>query len=130
MNIKKNGVLLPGLFLLTRVVSAQQQPAQSDSSQLARIEVQEIVIMALEKSYDVELAKNTSFASNTDAKNAKGLFIPDFTLTGQRTKSEQKQHSEYDDRPSVDTKPKATNTQYGAQITWTLFDGLKMFSTY
>ena len=119
MNIRIKGALLSGLLFLGGTASAQQQ-----------LTVEEIIVLALEKSFDVQLSKNLSAASNTDARNAKGLFLPDVTLNGTRSNSFQKAHSEYDDRPVNDTKPESTNTQGSAQLSWVLFDGLKMFATY
>jgi len=119
MNIRISGALFSGLFFLTTAVSAQ-----------GALTVEEIVVMALEKSYDVQLSRNLVAASNTDAKNARGLFLPDVILNGTRSNSFQKTHSELPDGRVNDTKPEATNTQYGAQLNWVLFDGLKMFATY
>src|SRR5882762_4418211 len=119
MNIKNRGLLFSALFLIVATASAQQ-----------KLEVEDIVVLALEKGYDVQLAKNTAKASKTDARNAKGLFIPDVTLNGARNKVFQKSHSELPDGKVNDTKPEAIQLQYGAQLTWTIFDGLKMFATY
>ena len=99
MNIRIKGALFSVSLFLGSTASAQQQ----------QLTVEDIVVMALEKSYDVQLSKNTSLASNTDAKNAVGLFIPDLTLNGSRSNSFQKAHSEYEDRPTNDTKPESTN---------------------
>lgn len=121
MNIKNSGTLLSVFLFSFGAASAQQQ---------GQVQVEDIVIMALEKSYDVQLSRNTLNASNTDARNAKGLFMPDVTLNGGRTKSFQKAHSELPDGRVNDTKPEAVQTQYSAQLAWTLFDGLKMWATY
>ncbi|MEI9919139.1 MAG: TolC family protein [Bacteroidota bacterium] len=119
MNIKNRGLLFSAVFLIVATASAQ-----------TKLEVEDIVVMALERSYDVQLARNTATASKTDAKNAKGLFIPDVTLNGARNKIYQKSHSELPDGAVNDTKPEAIQLQYSAQATWTIFDGLKMFATY
>jgi outer membrane protein TolC len=118
MNIRIKRVLFSGLIFVAGTASAQQ------------VQVDDIIVMALEKGYDVQLSMNTLSASTTDARNAKGLFLPDITLNGGRTKSFQKSHSELPDGRVNDTKPEANQTQYGAQLNWVLFDGLKMFATY
>jgi outer membrane protein len=118
MNIKIKEVLFSGFLFLVGTASAQQ------------VQVDDIVIMALEKSYDVQLSRNTVTASNTDAKNAKGLFLPDVTLNGGRSNSFVKSHIQLPTGGETNTKPQLTNTNYNGQLSWVLFDGLKMFATY
>src|SRR3954464_9090272 len=101
MNIKITGLLFSVSFLIATTGSAQQ-----------KLEVEDIVVMALERSYDVQLARNTSKASKTDARNAKGLFIPDVTLNGARNKVFQRSHSELPDGSVNDTKPEAVQLLY------------------
>lgn len=111
-------VLFLGTFFLTTDSLAQQ------------LAVEDVVVMALEKSYDVQLSQNLVRSGNTDAKNSKGLFLPDLTLNASRNNTFSKIHTEFEDRPTTDTKPEANTTQYSAQVNWVLFDGLKMFATY
>lgn len=108
------------LVLLTHQATAQQN-----------LSVEDVVVRALEKGYDIQLSKNTLAASETDAANARGLFLPDVNLTAGRnwTKNDSRQtladNSEVV-RPNI--KQNTFNAQ--AQLIWTLFDGLKMFATY
>jgi outer membrane protein len=95
------------------------------------VTVEEVTMMAVERSFDVRLQKNLVESATADAQNAVGLFLPDVTLNANRTwnRNDSKQtladNSEVD-RPNI--RQNNFNTQ--AQLTWTLFDGLKMFATY
>ncbi|HMJ69602.1 MAG TPA: TolC family protein [Cyclobacteriaceae bacterium] len=108
------------LVLLTCHAAAQQ-----------RLAVEDVVVTALEKDYNIRLSQNFLESSETDAGNAVGLFIPDFSLTGGRSWTRSNSTQLFADNSEVvrpNIKQNALNGQ--AQLTWTLFDGLKMFATY
>lgn len=118
MSIKR--FIFFGLAVSGFQVSAQQ-----------KLEVQDVVVIALEKSFDVQLSRNTVAASNTDARNAKGLFLPDVTLNAGRNWTNQDSKQTLADNSERDVsgiKQNGFNTS--AQVNWVLFDGLKMFATY
>jgi outer membrane protein len=122
MNIRIKRALFSGLFLSAATAWAQQP------SQLA---VEDIVVMALEKSYDVRLSLNTLASSGTDARNAKGLFLPDVTLNGGRTWSRQNSRQTLADNSEKNVSGiKQNSFNPSLQLNWVLFDGLKMFATY
>lgn len=118
MNLKR-------LFLLVLIASGFEVGAQQ------KLEVEDIVVVALEKGYDVQLSRNTLAASGTDARNASGLFLPDVTLNAGRTwtRQDSKQTlADNSDRNVSGIKQNSFNPSL--QLTWVLFDGLKMFATY
>lgn len=118
MNIKKSLVLL--LIASGFEVAAQQ-----------KLEVEDVVVVALEKSFDVQLSRNTMASSDTDARNAKGLFLPDVTLNGGRTWTRQDSRQTLADNSERDVPNiKQNSFNSSAQLNWVLFDGLKMFATY
>lgn len=120
MNIRITALLFSGLSLLGFTAAAQQQ-----------LTVEEIVVMALEKGYDIQLSKNNVASSATDARNAKGLFLPDVTLNGTRTNNSQDSRQTLAN-DSVVLRPniKQEGLQGSIQASWVIFDGLKMFATY
>ncbi len=118
MNIKR-------VFFLALIASGFEAAAQQ------KLEVQDVVVLALEKSFDVQLSRNTLASSANDARNAKGLFLPDVTLNGGRTWTRQDSKQTLADNSERDVSNIKQNTfNPSAQLTWTIFDGLKMFATY
>lgn len=120
MNIRITALLFFGLLFLSGAAAAQQQ-----------LTVEEIVVIALEKGYDIQLSKNLVASSGTDARNAKGLFLPDVTLNGTRTNNSQDSRQTLANdsivlRPNI----KQEGMQGSVQVNWVIFDGLKMFATY
>jgi outer membrane protein TolC len=108
------------LVLLTCHATAQQ-----------RLAVEDVVVIALEKDYNIRLSQNFLESSEADAGNAVGLFIPDLNLNGNRTWTRSNSTQLFADNSEV-VRPniKQNNLSAQAQLTWTLFDGLKMFATY
>jgi outer membrane protein len=120
MNIRTTGLLFSGLLFLGGTAIAQQQ-----------LTVEEVVLMALQKSYDIQLSQNLVASSGTDARNAKGLFLPDVSLNATRTNNSQDSRQTLANdsivlRPNIQQE----GLNAGVQLNWVLFDGLKMFATY
>ncbi len=96
-----------------------------------RVTVEEVVTTALQHDYQIKLSQNSTEFAATDARNAVGLFLPDVTLTGNRTWTKNDSRQTLADNSEV-VRPnvKSNNLQAQAQMTWVLFDGLKMFAQY
>ncbi|SHI01693.1 Outer membrane protein TolC [Chryseolinea serpens] len=95
-----------------------------------KIELDQVVALALEQNYDVRLFKTYEQQGSTDDKYSVGVFLPVINATGSRTwnSTDQKQilaNGTETQRPGV----KSNNLNAGVQLTWTLFDGTKMFAT-
>lgn len=95
-----------------------------------KIELEQVVALALEQNYDVRLFKSYAEQASTDDKYSAGVLLPVINVNGSRTwtSTDQKQilaNGTETQRPGV----QSNNLNAGAQLTWTLFDGTKMFAT-
>lgn len=116
MNIKK-------LFFLGLIASSLDVVAQQ------KIEVEDVVVMSLDRSFDVLLQKNTLESTERDFRNAKGLYLPDVTLNAGRNWTRQDSRQTLADN-SERNVPGIRQNGFNSniQVNWVLFDGLKMFN--
>lgn len=118
--MKRKIVLLCFLFLCVTHISYCQQ----------EISLEQVIALALEKNYDVQLAKNVSEAASTDNKYAFGAFLPQLEATGATVWSSNYQKLRFEDTNRNDSgRNVSNNTTASLQLTWTLFDGTRMFAT-
>lgn len=99
------------------------------SSAQEKITLEQVIGLALEKNYDVQLVKNLEASAATDDNHAKGAFLPVITANGSKTwnQVDQKQTlANGSKRESNDVKTENLNAN--VQLTWTLFDGTRMFA--
>ncbi len=101
------------------------------SQELKKLSMEEVVTTSLQKGYDIRLSQNILESSSADARNAKGLFLPDLTANGNRTWTTNDSKQTLADNSEV-LRPdvKSNNLSGNVQLNWVLFDGLKMFATY
>jgi outer membrane protein len=98
-----------------------------------RVSLEQVVALALEKNYDVRLAKNYRESVGTDNRYAIGAFLPTINGTGSRTwtTSDQKQIVPQRDGPDtliIRDDVRSNNLNGSLQLSWTLFDGTRMFA--
>lgn len=95
-----------------------------------RVSVTQVVALALEKNYDVQLAKNAADATNLDQRYAPAAFLPQVTTHASKTWSNTNQRQRLADntRRNYDGI-KSENITASVDLAWTLFDGTKMFIT-
>lgn len=98
------------------------------------VTLEQVVALALEKNYDVQIAENESQAAATDNDLSWGAFLPQIRATGSRVWNNNNQKLRVRSRETNDIVTNegdvsSTNTNASAQLTWTLFDGTRMFST-
>jgi outer membrane protein len=94
------------------------------------IPLEQIIALALERNYDVQLSKNVSEAAATDNKYAFGAFLPQINAVGTTVWNSNDQELRFaDESRNITGKAEANNTNASAQLTWTLFDGTRMFAT-
>ena len=107
------------LVLVTLSASAQRM-----------LTVEEVTVMAVERGFDIRLQQKAVEASDADAKNSVGLFVPDVTLTGNRIWNRNDSRQTLADNSEVD-RPNIRQNNFNAQaqLNWVLFDGLRMFAT-
>lgn len=120
MNIRVSFALALS-FLFSIRVQAQEQ-----------ISLEQVIALALEKNYDVRLAKNVSESASTNKSYVWGAFLPQVNGTASNVWSTNKQTFEYDgERDSLNREGtgKQSNFMASVQMEWVLFDGTRMFAT-
>jgi outer membrane protein len=107
------------LFLLThQIVSAQQ------------VTLEQVVSMAVERNYDVLLARTDAKAARTDKNYAWGAFLPQINATASTVWNDNNQELRFQDASRNNSgKAESNNTTASVQLNWTLFDGTRMFAT-
>jgi len=92
--------------------------------------VEQVVALALQNNYDVQLAKNASATASTSEQYSYGVYLPTINATGSTMWNGSRQTNEFADA-TKNTKGNArsNNIQGSVQLAWTLFDGTKMFAT-
>jgi outer membrane protein TolC len=95
-----------------------------------KIELEQVVVLALEKNYDVKLARNSSDVNKTNNNYAWAAFLPQVNATASIVWNENTQQLEFQDATRNNSGDvKAANTNASLQVNWILFDGTKMFAT-
>jgi outer membrane protein len=103
-------------------------------AQQEEVTLEQVVSLALEKNYDVRVARELSKASATDNQYAFGGFLPQLNAVGSTTWNTNDQEIKLRDRVTNEvvttTGPvSSSNLNASLQLTWTLFDGTRMFAT-
>jgi outer membrane protein len=94
------------------------------------ISLEQVVALALERNYDVLLAKNVSESAATDNRYAVGAFLPQLQATGATVWNSNNQELRFQDESRNNSgKAESNNISATAELTWTLFDGTRMFAT-
>jgi len=116
----KGSWLSLSFLLLCSLVSAQDI-----------VTVQQFIALALEKNYDIKIARNALEASTVDRAYASGLFLPQLNAIGSLGRNVNNQELEFQD-PARNNSGQAVsnNTSASIQLNWVLFDGMRMFATY
>ncbi len=112
-------VLLLSTLFLTGSANAQQL-----------VSVEDVIALALQKNYDVQIARNVSDAAETDDRYAFGAFLPQINAVGATVWNSNDQDLRFlDESRNIKGKAEGNNTTAAAQLSWTLFDGTRMFAT-
>lgn len=101
-------------------------------SAIAQVEVtlEQAVALALEKNYDVRIARNISEAAATDDNWAVTGFLPRVNVDAASVWTDNEQALRFLDATRNNSgEAKANNISASVQATWTLFDGTRMFAT-
>lgn len=95
-----------------------------------QISVEDVVGVALQKSYDVRIQHNIQTSALTDKQNSIGVFLPVINATGSRVWNKNDQRQILANGSEVQRNGIPSNNMTGSiQLSWTLFDGAKMFAT-
>lgn len=118
---KAAGILLLFLIATSGIVKAQDT-----------LSVAEAITIALEKNFAVRIAQNTAEIANNDNTPGNAGMLP--VLSADGTLSQRQQDNivgfaagSIPDRRDLGVETNVVN--YGADLTWTVFDGLTMFAT-
>jgi outer membrane protein len=107
------------LTAFTSLVNAQE-----------KIPLEEVVSLSLQKNYDVLISKNAAESATTDKDYSIGAFLPTINATGSRIWNTNNQKQKLPDNTERGGNGITSNNLSGSvQLSWTLFDGTKMFAT-
>lgn len=98
------------------------------------VTLEQVVSLALENNYDVQIYKKISEGAEADKDYAWGAFLPQINATGARTWNDNEQKLRVRSRETGEIVTNvgdvvSNNTSASAQLVWTLFDGAGMFAT-
>jgi outer membrane protein TolC len=117
------------IFLLLLLFGCFHTRAQDDT-----VSLEDVVALAVEKNYDIQLARRTSDLATLDDRYAKGAFLPRVNATGAIVWNENDQELDVRNRTTeaidhFEGETASNNLNGAVQLVWTLFDGTKMFAT-
>ena len=94
------------------------------------VSLEQVITLALERNYDVRLAKNLSVAASTDKNFALAALLPQLNATGAILWNNNEQTLQFQDATRNNSgKAQSENTTASVQLNWILFDGTRMFAT-
>ena len=113
------------LFLLLLLTGARAVKAQDKV-----LTLEQAIDVALKNNYDIRLARNAAELSANDYAYANFAFIPRLNGTAGTTWNQTATKQEFVNGTKRDTTGiKGNNLTGNITLSWTLFDGLKMFAT-
>lgn len=94
------------------------------------VTLEQVVTLALEKNYDVRIARNLSESAATTDDYVVGAFLPRVTAEAATVWNDNEQDLRFQDASRNNSGDAASNNITGSvQLVWTLFDGTRMFAT-
>ena len=99
------------------------------SAQTKLITIEEAIATALQNNFDIKLSKNDSMVSALDYSYRNAIFFPRINATIGANWTGNKQNQEFSNGTKREGKVKTNNLSSSVAVSWTLFDGLKMFAT-
>ncbi len=116
----------PRLFALLFILFI----GSSESFAQERVSLEQVISLALQKNYDVLLARNFSESAKAVDDNAWGAFMPQVNAQGAIVWNNNEQELRFADATRNATgKAEANNISGSVLLNWTLFDGTRMFAT-
>jgi outer membrane protein len=96
-----------------------------------KLTLQQAIEMALKNNYDINIVKNNAIiAANSNTLGNAGM-LPKVDLQASTNLANNATKQEFSSGLTVDKSGvKSTNINAGVYLTWTLFDGMKMFATH
>lgn len=94
------------------------------------VTLEEAVALALERGYDVRIARNVSEAASTNDQFVVGAFLPQVSGQAATVWNDNEQNLRFQDASRNNSGDAESNNLSGSvQLVWTLFDGTRMFAT-
>lgn len=119
--MKIKSFFIIGIFFLSL---AQVLPQQ-------KLTIKEVIKIALENNYDIRFAKSDAAISDNNYSLGNAGFLPKLDLSGSQSRTVTNTKQEYSTGSSVDKTDAGSNsTNANIALSWTLFDGFKMFTSY
>lgn len=113
-------VVLLGVLVVSMAAHAQEQ----------MISVEQVIVLALEKNYDIRVSDNLATSAETDYKYSIGGLLPVINANGSRIWNSNDQKQVLANNTEVQRNGiKSNNISGSVQLTWLLFDGTRMFAT-
>lgn len=91
--------------------------------------IEEAIATALQNNFDIQLAKNDSMVAALDYSYRNAIFYPRVNANIGTNWTGNKQNQEFTNGTKREGKVKTKNLSSSISLSWTLFDGLKMFAT-
>lgn len=113
------------------VIIIMMMIASSANSQTSQMTIEQAIELALKNNYDISIAKNISKeAVNNNTLGSAGM-LPRLDLNASGSFANNATKQEFSSGLVVDKSGvQSKNISTGAYLTWTVFDGLKMFATH
>lgn len=95
-----------------------------------KLTLNDAIKVALENNYDIKLSKSNAQISDNNYSIGNAGFLPKLDVTGSKTRTVNNTKQEYSSGQTVDkTNAGSNSTNAGIALNWTIFDGLKMFTS-
>jgi outer membrane protein len=118
--MKRNFLILFFSFVLISFGSVAQEEVSLD----------QVIGLALEKNYDVRVARRNAEANATDNRYATAAFLPQLNANAATVWNKSDQELRFQDASRNNSgEAESNNTTASLQLVWTLFDGTRMFAT-
>jgi outer membrane protein TolC len=95
-----------------------------------KLTIRDAINIALENNYDIRLAKSDAMISENSYSLGNAGFLPRVDVTGSVSKEIDNNKSTTNGQTTTVDNAGTTITSAGIELSWTLFDGLKMFIGY
>lgn len=123
-------IKLPASLLTYIIFTGCLYAQQPTATQPEQVTLDQVIGMALERNFDVILARNTAESYAADRRYANGAFLPQLNAQGAITWNNNEQSLRFEDATRNNSgKAESKNTSASVALNWTLFDGTKMFAT-
>lgn len=94
------------------------------------VTLEQAVALALDKNYDVRIARNVSESAATNNDYVVGAFLPQISAGAATVWNENEQNLRFlDESRNNSGEARSNNVNGSVQLVWTLFDGTRMFAT-